>query len=757
MENLNRKKKPKTEVKKVLGDKKDVIENPKKPQTQITSIYEVNFNSHQNEWKNKLNNFIKKFIIFNKFDVKRNILPYHMIIRNFKYNLVTKFNTKISDFREIILEYLMLNRSCHLVSVFKDYMIYDYVEEFLKRYYTYKEVTDRLPKIANYYKNYLQFFCKPTFTNFLLNDVIQCYGDYKAELYYKRNYGNKNKETQDKKDENIIFNTTLKEKINQHTLSTIRQNILDEEICLNEVDFQKNMLKRVINSKGRADSSKNSINLFFNHSKSNLMKSGLFTARSKENSIENILSTIENKEVKIYKDNNINSRNKNNAQISQVSYKNKRNLNLNPANYFLTHNTIQQRSPDSQVINNYNFNYNIIHTGSNNNFSTPKINLNEILNTHTNLNNEILNSLKEEKGSKSNTKSPIPLITTPANKHKSNFSSEVKIPLKKLSNDLSSAGNVFMQTMKTNSTFSPMGRQTQNTGILSNSQNKSKVKINPNIKPASNNNGPNNGSNMTNILNSSSKKHINILNPTQHTPKISNHFNTEGNEEHNKIKFNLNFDKLSRNTIGANNIVISSGFMSSTTQSLAGTGRNKPLINTKNNFIFKSGSNIQSKKITMETGQNNNIQTPSIISQLTKNVNSRNLKSNMSLSKGKTSLVKTVSNLKLNNFIQHPSNEDHNFLQTQNLESIAISASIENLNLHQQKLTKIQNMKTQIKRDNNERFGVKKFSGMDNITNKLNMLKPVFKTNTTSQITASSNNKALTQQVLLKQTIKKFA
>ncbi len=37
-------------------------------------------------------------------------------------------------------------------------MVFDYVDEFLKRYYYIEESKER-----NYYKNYLKFFCNPVF------------------------------------------------------------------------------------------------------------------------------------------------------------------------------------------------------------------------------------------------------------------------------------------------------------------------------------------------------------------------------------------------------------------------------------------------------------------------------------------------------------------------------------------------------------------------------------------------------------------
>lgn len=75
------------------------------------------------------------------------------------------------------------------------------------------ESLERVPKIANYYKNYLTFFCNPIFRNFKVNSIIQAYSDSKAELYYNRTYSNKSKK--EKKALSLLFDTKIKDEIDQ--------------------------------------------------------------------------------------------------------------------------------------------------------------------------------------------------------------------------------------------------------------------------------------------------------------------------------------------------------------------------------------------------------------------------------------------------------------------------------------------------------------------------------------------------------------
>lgn len=57
-----------------------------------------------------------------------------------------------------IVNDIIYNESTHIVSAFKDYLIYDDVSEFLKRYYKVSETKSRLPKIFEFYEKYSKVF-----------------------------------------------------------------------------------------------------------------------------------------------------------------------------------------------------------------------------------------------------------------------------------------------------------------------------------------------------------------------------------------------------------------------------------------------------------------------------------------------------------------------------------------------------------------------------------------------------------------------
>ena len=67
-------------------------------------------------------------------------------------NLREKYKDMQSKFEDLkVVNDLIYNESTHIVSVFKDYLIYDDYNEFLKRYYKTDESLIRLPNFIDYY------------------------------------------------------------------------------------------------------------------------------------------------------------------------------------------------------------------------------------------------------------------------------------------------------------------------------------------------------------------------------------------------------------------------------------------------------------------------------------------------------------------------------------------------------------------------------------------------------------------------------
>ena len=118
-----------------------------------------------------------------------------------------KYNSTPSQKNIMLINDLIESKETHFIATFKDYLISDFHEEFLRRYFQFHETKEILPKFYQYYKNYLNFFCKGIFCDFYLNEVMQEYGECQAEFYYNKNYGHKDRmKKKEKKDLNELEN-----------------------------------------------------------------------------------------------------------------------------------------------------------------------------------------------------------------------------------------------------------------------------------------------------------------------------------------------------------------------------------------------------------------------------------------------------------------------------------------------------------------------------------------------------------------------
>jgi len=73
-------------------------------------------------------------------------------------NLSKKYSTNRDYYNLKIVNDLIYNENTHIVSIFKDYLILDDINEFLKRSYNIQETKVRLPKLCSFYDKYSQVF-----------------------------------------------------------------------------------------------------------------------------------------------------------------------------------------------------------------------------------------------------------------------------------------------------------------------------------------------------------------------------------------------------------------------------------------------------------------------------------------------------------------------------------------------------------------------------------------------------------------------
>lgn len=72
--------------------------------------------------------------------------------------LNAKYLTSQEYYNSKIAADIMYNEQRHIVSVFKEYLIFDDFSEYLKRFYALKEAHDRLPRVFEFYEHYSKVF-----------------------------------------------------------------------------------------------------------------------------------------------------------------------------------------------------------------------------------------------------------------------------------------------------------------------------------------------------------------------------------------------------------------------------------------------------------------------------------------------------------------------------------------------------------------------------------------------------------------------
>jgi hypothetical protein len=213
----------------------------------------------------------------NVFELVKNPMKINNLLAN-KYGDIT------DDYNSLFTDALIYSKNCHIFSLYKEYLIWDFSDEFLKRFYNVHESIERLPKISNYYKNYLKFFCNPFFRDFKKNEIIQSFGDNKAEIYYKNNYGDKKKK---QKQEHAIRSLNNSDDSNESKgavsmlFDTTVRGIIDKNI----------ITQATVKTQNNTNTSSNFIindSNYLNYS----IKSDLLTKRSKDESLMNILSNL---------------------------------------------------------------------------------------------------------------------------------------------------------------------------------------------------------------------------------------------------------------------------------------------------------------------------------------------------------------------------------------------------------------------------------------------------------------------------------
>ena len=184
----------------------------------------------------------------------------------FNKKLVIKYNILPNEYTLMNIDNFITAKYCHSLASFKEMLIFNYDEEFLKRYYPKKESLKKIPLFSEFYKSYLKFFCFPTLAELKLNDLIEDMVEKKAKAFYNENYKEDEKDKNQKKINVVIFTNKIRKDISRVnsltnlSKTTIKNNsvslsnrssksLLTIEKLFNELNYEENIRKNSLTSR----------------------------------------------------------------------------------------------------------------------------------------------------------------------------------------------------------------------------------------------------------------------------------------------------------------------------------------------------------------------------------------------------------------------------------------------------------------------------------------------------------------------------
>ena len=161
-------------------------------------------------------------------------------------NLDKKYLTSRESYNVKVINDIIYNENTHIVSVFKDYLIYDDVSEFLKRFYKKGESQHRLPKIYDFYDKYSKVF--PNYVILPENKYMfknierkQRLIDEQQRLISDIRKKKSRVKLNESDDENKIFTTNFLYDLNQKTREESRKEFEDSLCQISESQMQSYM------------------------------------------------------------------------------------------------------------------------------------------------------------------------------------------------------------------------------------------------------------------------------------------------------------------------------------------------------------------------------------------------------------------------------------------------------------------------------------------------------------------------------------
>ena len=182
--------------------------------------YDINLNDIINDSNSNIKNFQISFSYVSSRGNNKSILSQvESIVRR---KIIKKYNCTNDKYNFYIINNILRNDYCHIVSRFKDILINSPDVEYFYKYHKKVENEDLLKKLYLFYQNYFNFYCKPAFSNIALALIFKTYFDKKAKCFLNIEYNSDTSKFEDNKSKKIIEESSIgsesKSKINQEKI-----------------------------------------------------------------------------------------------------------------------------------------------------------------------------------------------------------------------------------------------------------------------------------------------------------------------------------------------------------------------------------------------------------------------------------------------------------------------------------------------------------------------------------------------------------
>ena len=190
---------------------------------------------------------------------KNNIEKFLLKLENrVKYKLIKRYDKSISFHGKKKINDILFNKKSHYVEEFKEYLIYEDYNEFLKRYYSTSEIKIKLQNILNFYEKYSKIYANYT----VIPESKYMYKNIKRkqkmiDQMQNNNQNNNNSEFEESESDdedmtNTIFKSYVMNSIYSKSVSTLNKSVFDKntkdkDISINSILSINKLLSRITN------------------------------------------------------------------------------------------------------------------------------------------------------------------------------------------------------------------------------------------------------------------------------------------------------------------------------------------------------------------------------------------------------------------------------------------------------------------------------------------------------------------------------